>query len=259
MTRFKGKPKCLTFGDEDVGWFARKITETRDGKLPKSTGKVIGIDYGLKMMVKPRLKLSISEIKVRKVFIERAKWKNCLRSRKKNEFVKIQIVDESLVRLYRRVATIRKDKIYKVMKWLAKRVQILCIKNLNVRGRTRNQKFSRSIADFDFFKFRRKLEYQIALCKIATPVANYCLQLSRYSSYYCSVKSDRTLLMRNNHLEDHGFEVDKAPDVVRKIKQFSVGSMVLESADERTCLWLNSCVKRFSKSQKPNNIAAEWR
>lgn len=161
--KVKGVVKSMTLSLTPSGkYFVSILTEQQYEPIAK-TGKVVGIDLGLKdfvitsdgekyknnrFLTKYQNKLAIAQ-------------KHLSRKQKgSNNFEKQRV---KVARLYEKVSNARKDYLHKVSLGLVRNYDIVCLEDLNVKGMIKNHRLARQISDVAWGEFVGMLTYKADL------------------------------------------------------------------------------------------------
>ena len=173
-----GKIKTITIKRDNVGdyWICVAI-EKEYQKISATSGKIVGIDFGLKTFLTlsdgtqiqaPRHYLKdLKQVrKLHKRLSKKIKGSNNYKSAKKR-----------LAKLYRKIANSRRDFFHKLANKLAEKYQYIAIEDLNIKAM--QKLWGKKISDYAFSEFVSILEYKTNLIKIdrfypSTKTCNVC-------------------------------------------------------------------------------------
>lgn len=203
-----GKIKTLSITRRNDRWYVSFVVEYDVAPLPK-TGKVIGIDVGLKSFVTTSDGLQIEPPKyLIKSEKKLAKAQRILSRRKKGSNRRKK-ARKSVARLHEKVANQRLDFSHKVACFLVKNYDGFAVERLNIKGMVKNRHLSKHIHDASWGLFLLILTYKAESAgrwvKKVTPngtsqVCCSCGQIVRkslsvriHTCPYCGVSLDRDL------------------------------------------------------------------
>ena len=160
-----GKIKTITIKRDNVGdyWICIAI-EKEYPKISATSGKIVGIDFGLKTF----LTLSDgTQIQAPRHYLNALKQVRKLH-RKLSKKVKgsnnYKLAKKQLARLYRKIANSRRDFFHKLANKLVKKYQYIVIEDLNIKAM--QKLWGKKISDYAFSEFVSILEYKTNLIKI---------------------------------------------------------------------------------------------
>ena len=160
-----GKIKTVTVKRDNVGDFYICVAiEKEYQKISAASGKIVGIDFGLKTFLTlsdgtkikaPRHYLnSLKELKrLQKKLSKKVKTSNRYKKAKRK-----------LAKLHQKVANSRRDFFHKLANELAKKYQYIVIEDLNLKAM--QKLWGKKIIDYAFSEFVSILEYKTNLIKI---------------------------------------------------------------------------------------------
>lgn len=159
--RFDGKilsAKVFTKGGK---WFVSIVVELTKVILPQpKTGKIVGIDLGIKDLATLSDGTKIQAPKPLKNKLKKLQRLNKLLSRKKKGSKNREKAKAKLSRLHYKISCIRKDFLHKLTTDLVKKFDVICLENLNIKGMMKNRKLSRAIGDLGLYELKRQLIYK---------------------------------------------------------------------------------------------------
>jgi len=155
-----GIPKMVTVSKSASGkYFVSFMCEVEQGLKPM-TGKVVGIDVGIKDVVVTSDGFHSGAPKYTYYYQRRLNKAQRVLSRKKkgsNGWKKQRIV---VARIHEKIANSRKDFLHKLTTKLVSENDVICVEDLNVSGMMKNRCLSKAVADVGIFELNRQLEYK---------------------------------------------------------------------------------------------------
>lgn len=155
-----GVPKMVTVSKSASGkYFVSFMCEVEQSLKPM-TGKVIGIDVGIKDVVVTSDGFHSGAPKYTYYYQRRLKKAQRVLSRKKkgsNGWHKQRIV---VAKIHEKIANSRKDFLHKLTTKLVSENDVICVEDLNVSGMLKNRKLSKAVADVGIFELNRQIEYK---------------------------------------------------------------------------------------------------
>lgn len=155
-----GIPKMVTVSKSASGkYFVSFMCEVEQVLMPM-TGKVVGIDVGIKDVVVTSDGFHSGAPKYTYYYQRRLRKAQRVLSRKKkgsNGWKKQRIV---VARIHEKIANSRKDFLHKVTTKLVSENDVICVEDLNVSGMLKNRKLSKAVADVGIFELNRQIEYK---------------------------------------------------------------------------------------------------
>ena len=155
-----GIPKMVTVSKSASGkYFVGFMCEVEQGLMPL-TGKVVGIDVGIKDVVVTSEDDRSGAPKYTYYYQRRLKKAQRVLSRKKkgsNGWKKQRIV---VARIHETITNSRKDFLHKLTTKLVSENDVICVEDLNVSGMLKNRKLSKAVADVGIFELNRQIEYK---------------------------------------------------------------------------------------------------
>ncbi len=114
-----------------------------------------------------------------------------------------------LQKVYRRIASLRKDLLHKITSYICKNNATIVIENLNVSGMLANNKLSRAISDCGFYEFKRQLEYKADKFGCKLIIADRWYPSSKLCSTCGHPHQNLTLFDRVFKCYNCGLEIDR--------------------------------------------------
>jgi len=155
-----GIPKMATVSKSASGkYFVGFMCEVEQGLMP-ITGKVVGIDVGIKDVVVTSNGFHSGAPKYTYYYQRRLRKAQRVLSRKKkgsNGWKKQRIV---VARIHETITNSRKDFLHKLTTKLVSENDVICVEDLNVSGMLKNRKLSKAVADVGIFELNRQIEYK---------------------------------------------------------------------------------------------------
>lgn len=155
-----GIPKMVTVSKSASGkYFVGFMCEVEQGLMPM-TGKVVGIDVGIKDVVVTSDGFYSGAPKFTYKYQRKLKKANRKLSKKKkytNGWKKQRIV---VAKIHEKIANSRKDFLHKLTTKLVTENDVIYTEDLNVSGMMKNHKLSKAVADVGLFELNRQLIYK---------------------------------------------------------------------------------------------------
>jgi len=155
-----GIPKMVTVSKSASGkYFVSFMCEVEQALKPV-TGKVIGIDVGIKDVIGSSDGLHSGAPKFTYKYQRQLKKAGRKLSKKKkgsNGWQKQRIV---VAKIHEKIANSRKDFLHKLTTNLVSENDVICVEDLNVSGMLKNRKLSKAVADVGIFELNRQIEYK---------------------------------------------------------------------------------------------------
>ena len=215
----QGIPKTITLTKEGDGWYACISCEEVPCSDAVKTGKITGIDVGLKTFLvtaqgetvaNPRYyRHSQQRLKKRQQEVAR-RPKQADGSNGKNRQKSI----EKLQRAHQDIARQRLDMHHKTARWLVDTYDVICYEILTITNMLRNHRLSKSISDAGWGQFLSILVFKAASAgkqAIGVPAAYTTQACSNIlpNGQVCGVRSKKTLSMRTHICPSCGYVADR--------------------------------------------------
>jgi putative transposase len=225
--RFDGKILSVTVSRTADKWSISIQIELNNPITHTSENQAVGVDLGVKALAMLSDGTSIVGSKASRKYEKQLRRLNQSLSRKvgakkgekkSSNFVKTK---RKLSRLYAKMANLRNDETHKLTTMLVHNFNIIGIEDLNVKGMMSNHKLARSVADMNFFEFRRQLEYKAETTQTKIVIANMWYPSSKTCSYCGVVKSELALSERIYRCEC-GFVCDRDLNAAINLKNYAL-------------------------------------
>jgi putative transposase len=157
----EGEIKSITISRAPTGrHFAVILCEAEITPKPKKTGRIIGVDLGLKSFavtsdgekVDPPQHLRKAGAKLAILQRRMARKQRGSKNREKTQL--------KVARLHEKVANQRADFLHKLSRHLIDESQAIYVEDLNVKGMLANRHLAKSISDSSWSEFVRQLDYK---------------------------------------------------------------------------------------------------
>jgi putative transposase len=216
--RFEGKIMSAVVSRQSDRWFVSIAVDIGDSKKKRTGNGEIGIDLGLKHALVCSDGQVFDAPKPLKENLKRLQRRSRQHSSKQKDSNNRKKSQRRLARLHARIQRIRRDWQHKVTTKLARENQTVCLEDLNVKGMTRNRRFSRAEADIGFAEIRRQFGYKTALYNGRTVVIDRWFPSSKKCSRCGAVKDFIALSERVFHCDRCGFEIDRDLNAAKNIR-----------------------------------------
>jgi len=140
-------------------WFASICVEKEKKKLPK-TGKVIGIDVGIRSFLTDSEGKQIENPRFYEKTLKKIKIEQKRLSRKKKGSKNYEKQRRKLAKAYEKLVNQRNDFLHKLSRFYVENYDVLCVENLNIRNMVRNHNLAQKILDASWGKFLHYLAYK---------------------------------------------------------------------------------------------------
>jgi len=215
----------LTVSTQGGKWFVSVLVYEEVDKL-ETTGKVLGIDFGIKDIAILSTGKVFSNPKV--LYDAEAKLKRLQRelARRNKGGENWQKTKAKLQQAYYKVTCIRKHILNEISSYVVYDLKpdVIVLEDLNVSGMVKNHHLAKAILDVGFYELRRQIEYKAEWAGIQVVFADRFFPSSKTCSRCGCVKSDLTLGDRVFVCPDCGFEIDR--DLNAAINLQKLGTVV---------------------------------
>jgi len=160
--RFQGKIVSATISRRANKWFVSITIEipAESIKTANDNQVAVGIDLGITHFATLSSGEKIAGPTPHKALLNRVKRLSRSLSRKTKGSNNRHKAKLKLARLHARIANIRQDATHQLTTRLTENYSHIGIEDLNIKGMMKNRCLSRSIADMNFYEFRRQMEYK---------------------------------------------------------------------------------------------------
>lgn len=153
--------KQVTVCERAGKWFVVAVIKREDSAV-EATGKIIGVDLGLKTLATCSDGSTYENAKYLKKSTNKIKGLSRKLARQKKGSNRREKTKAKLAKVHARVANQRSDAIHKMTTDIVrtKRPEVIVIEDLNVKNMVKNHKLAGAISDAAFGEIRRQLEYK---------------------------------------------------------------------------------------------------
>jgi putative transposase len=176
------------------------VGEEHQEEIPRTKGKPIGVDIGIKTFVTVsdgRIYPNIAKSKRAKMLakkLKRVQRKQARRYRKGESSQNYRKVIAEVRSLHRRIANLRNNHCHQVTADLVRnKPSVIVIEDLNTKGMMKNHRLARAIAEVTFAEFRRQVEYKSEANGIEIMLAGRFFASSKMCSACGSIKEKLSL------------------------------------------------------------------
>jgi putative transposase len=201
----EGKIKTITIKRDNVGDFYICVAiEKEYQKFNITSGKIVGIDFGLKTFLTLSDGKQINSPRYYLNYLKELRKLQKKLSKKIQNSNNYKQAKRKVAKLYQKVVNSRKDFFHKLVNQLAENYQYIAIEDLNIKAM--QKLWGRKISDYGFSEFVSILEYKTNLIKIdryypSTKTCNICgyinhnitLKNREWICPECKTKHDRDI------------------------------------------------------------------
>jgi putative transposase len=160
-----GKIKTITIKRDNVGDYYICISlEKEYSKISATSGKIVGIDFGLKTFLTLSDGTQIQAPRHYLKYLNKLKQLQKKLSKKIKNSNNYKLAKKQLAKLHQKVVNSRRDFFHKLANELAKKYQYIVIEDLNIKAM--QKRWGKKISDYAFSEFVSILEYKTNLIKI---------------------------------------------------------------------------------------------
>ena len=233
--RFQGKIMSYTVSRDVDRWYVSILVETTVGDLPK-TGKIVGVDLGIKAMATLSDGTVIENPHLLKKNLRKLARKQRELSRKKKGSKNREKARIKVAKIHRTVRLARQDILHQVTYKLVRQYDTIVIEDLNVKGMAKNHKLARAISDCGFGMFRIMLENKCKMYGKTLVIADRFFPSSKTCSKCGNKKDELKLSERTYHCENCGFEMDRDLNAAINLEKYLLVEGNLKPVDSASDL-----------------------
>jgi putative transposase len=218
--KFKGEIRQCTLSKTPTGEYFVSILVETDHKKFEKTGKLVGIDLGIKDLLITSDGFKYKNNKYTKIYAKNLKKHQQHLSRKikgSNRYNKQKL---KVATIHKKITNSRIDNLHKVSTELVKKYDTIFLEDLNIKGMIKNHKLAKHISDASWGKFIELLTYKAfwndkEIIKIyrffpSSKTCNCCgwinqnlkLEIREWTCSSCKSKLDRDLNASKNILKE---------------------------------------------------------
>ncbi|MBD2484450.1 RNA-guided endonuclease TnpB family protein [Planktothrix sp. FACHB-1365] len=242
-------------------YFAAILFETNN-LIPNKTGKISGIDLGLKSLVTVfdgETCTKVDPIKPTRKYAKRLKWKQRVLSRKTKGSNNRKKQVKRVAKVHEKIANTRVDFLHKLSRKLVDENQVIVVENLCIKGLART-KLAKSVLDAGFGMLINFLSYKLEreggkLVEVdrffpSTKLCNCCQ--FKNDSLNLSVRDWICLNCQTHHDRDENAARNIREEGIRILSTNTAGHAGIKACGEGVRL-VNACIKKhsFVKQESP--------
>jgi len=156
----KGEIGKCTFSKTPTGKYFVSILSEEQHIPKEKTGKVCGIDLGLKDFAITSDGIKFKNNKYTKRYARKLKKAQQHLSRKQKGSNSFEKQRRKTALIHEKITNKRKDTLHKVSNEIINNYDVICLEDLNIKGMIKNRKLSKHISDASWEMFVRFVEYK---------------------------------------------------------------------------------------------------
>jgi putative transposase len=224
-----GTTKSMTISLTPTGKYFVSILTEQNYEPKSKTGKVIGIDLGLKDFAIDSEGNKFKNHKHTKKYEKKLAKAQKHLSRKKKGSSSFEKQRRKVAKIHEKVSNTRKDVLHKVSNYIITEYDVIALEDLNIKGMVKNKKLSKHISDASWGTFVMYLQYKAdwnnkKVVKIdrffpSSKTCNICGDINKDLKL-----SDREWTCKNGHKLDR--DINAAKNILKEgLKIYSAGTV----------------------------------
>ena len=156
----KGKIGKFTISKTPTGKYFVSILTKQEINPFKKTGKLVGIDLGIKDFVVTSDGIKYKNNRYTKQYEQKLAIAQQHLSRKKKGSNGFEKQKHKVAKIHEKIINTRQDTLHKVSNEIVKNYDIICLEDLNIKGMIKNHRLAKHIVDASWGTFVRFVEYK---------------------------------------------------------------------------------------------------